>query len=263
MRFRRTTAPAPREEELAALADGSLAPDRREAVEAMVEESPDLAALLEEQQLALTSVQAHAAAVEAPAGLRARIEAERARRQAPARRSRFVWWGGLAGATALAVALALVISLPGNPGGPTVAEAATLVTLPATEPAPPREPGSVTLLARSVEGVPYPNWAVKFGWRATGARVDRIDGRDATTVFYEKKGRRIGYTIVTGKPLPEPEYAPRVRREGTWIKLFRSEGHPAVTWLRGGHTCILGGPGVRHATLTKLAAWDGRGTVPF
>ena len=37
----------PREEELAALADGSLALERRPDVQAMVERSPELAALLD------------------------------------------------------------------------------------------------------------------------------------------------------------------------------------------------------------------------
>ena len=67
--------------ELAALADGSLAPDRRAALEAQVAASPELAARLAEQKRALALVQSAADEVDAPAGLRRRIEARRHRRR--------------------------------------------------------------------------------------------------------------------------------------------------------------------------------------
>jgi anti-sigma-K factor RskA len=91
--------------ELAALGDGSLAPERRAALEAEVEGSPELAALLAEQQRAVTWAQAAAAEVEAPAGLRARIEAQRQPRRAPALRSFAL--AGAAVAAVLAVAVGL------------------------------------------------------------------------------------------------------------------------------------------------------------
>jgi hypothetical protein len=260
MRFGRTR--DPREEELAALADGSLSGERRAAVEALLENSPELADRLAEQQRAVATLHAAGASVEAPAALRARIEAQRRTRTAPADRRRFVWRGGLAVAAAGAVALALLLVLPESvPGGPTVAEAAVLATLPAT--APPPQPSGPALLARAVDGVPYPNWARKFGWMATGRRVDRLEGRTLTTVLYAKHGRRIGYTIVAGKPLKEPARAARVLRQGTELRLLEADGRRVVTWERRGRTCILSGADVDAATLTKLAAWKGRGRVPF
>src|SRR6188472_3493246 len=63
--------------ELAALADGSLAPDRRAALEAQVAASPELAEQLAEQQRAVALAQGAAAEVDAPASLRARVEAQR------------------------------------------------------------------------------------------------------------------------------------------------------------------------------------------
>ena len=73
--------------ELAALADGSLASDRRAALEARVAASPALADRLAEQQRAVALTRSVAAEVEAPAGLRERVEAERpaARRRSPRR----------------------------------------------------------------------------------------------------------------------------------------------------------------------------------
>src|SRR2546421_9258592 len=59
--------------ELAALADGSLAPERRAALEARVAASPELAERLAEQQRAVALARSVVAEVKAPAGLRAHI----------------------------------------------------------------------------------------------------------------------------------------------------------------------------------------------
>ena len=72
--------------ELAALADGSLAPERRAALEARVAASPELADRLAEQQRAVALARSAANEVEAPAALRARIEAQRRARRVPAPR---------------------------------------------------------------------------------------------------------------------------------------------------------------------------------
>ena len=45
--------------------------------------------------------------------------------------------------------------------------------------------------------------------------------------------------------------------------LATTDGEPAVTWLRGGHTCVLAGQGVPEDTLLELAAWKGDGAVAF
>jgi anti-sigma-K factor RskA len=91
--------------ELAALADGSLAPERRAELEARIAESPELAAQLAEQRRALALVQDAGAAVAAPAGLRASIEAQRPRRRerAPRRFRVFVPAGAVAAAAVIAL----------------------------------------------------------------------------------------------------------------------------------------------------------------
>jgi hypothetical protein len=100
--------------ELAALADGSLAPDRRAALEARVTASSELADRLAEQQRAVALARSAANEVEAPAALRARIEAQRR-----VRRVRVPRRPVLIGATAtavLAVAVGLVVFRSGTSG---------------------------------------------------------------------------------------------------------------------------------------------------
>jgi len=84
--------------ELAALADGSLSHARRAALEERVAGSSGLAALLAEQERAVALTRAAADEVEAPAALRARIDAQRR-----PRRSRSPRTYVLAGAAATAV----------------------------------------------------------------------------------------------------------------------------------------------------------------
>jgi Anti-sigma-K factor rskA, C-terminal len=100
--------------ELAALADGTLAPERRDVLEARVAESPELADRLSEQERAVALAQSAAAEFGAPARLRARVEAQRQVRRAPAPRRLVL--AGAAAAAAAAVAVALSLALIGSSG---------------------------------------------------------------------------------------------------------------------------------------------------
>jgi hypothetical protein len=257
---RRAEAPDDEPSELAAVADGSLPPEQRAEVEARLLESPELAARLAEQERALELVRSATATTAAPAQLRARVEAERSPRRRTAR-PRFALATGVAAAAVAAAVLLLV--LPGGAGGPSIASAAELSNRPATGAAPAPQPGQPKLLARDEAGVRFPNWRKKFGWQATGVRTDTIRGRDTTTVFYAKKGKRIGYTIVDGEPLKVPSDAAPARREGTELHTFRTDDRLVVTWLRDGKTCVLSAVGVDRDVLLKLAAWRGKGAVQF
>ena len=93
--------------ELAALADGSLAPDRRAALEQRVAESTELADRLAEQQRAVELTRSAAAEVEAPASLRARIEAPRRARRAGLPRRLVLVGAGAAAVVAVAIGLSV------------------------------------------------------------------------------------------------------------------------------------------------------------
>lgn len=98
--------------ELAALADGSLAPERRVAVESRVAASAELADRLAEQQRAVALTRSAAEEVEAPAALRARIEAQRRpRREWSPRR---LVLASAATAAALVVAVGVTVSVRGS-----------------------------------------------------------------------------------------------------------------------------------------------------
>lgn len=244
--------------QLAALADGRLGAAERAAIEA----DPRLAALAAEQRAVVQVIQAAGETVGAPARLRAAVA--QAGRRPEARRARLRLTLALAGAGA-AAALVLAVALPsGTPGAPGVVEAATLGQRPATLAAPAQDPARPALLAEAQSGVAFPQWAKKFGWRAVGARRDDLSGRHTTTVFYENEaGKRIAYTIVSGKRLADPAGARATTSNGVAMLVLGRGARTIVAWTRGGHQCVLSGAGVKTAKLLELASWKGKGTVAF
>ena len=117
-------------------------------------------------------------------------------------------------------------------------------------------------LAAAVQGVAFPYWEERFGWRATGARSDHVNGRAVTTVFYaDRHGRQIGYAIVHGTPAPKQDRGGIALRGGTRYRVLQLHGATVVSWLRDGHLCVLAARGVDGATLLALASWQERGTA--
>ena len=200
------------------------------------------------------------AAVPAPDHLRARIE-EMAVARAPRRPRRRALAAGVAVA-AMALAALFALVLPGGAGGPALAEAAGLADRVATAPAPSARPDAPALLAAEVEGVAFPDWATDFGWTATGTRSDEIGGRPAVTVFYEREGRRLAYTIVAGDALDAPG-DPVVTVDGVEFRVVETSAGESVTWERRGRTCVITAPGTSRDAVIELAAWKGGGAVDF
>jgi hypothetical protein len=165
---------------------------------------------------------------------------------------------GLASAAIVAlVVVAIVVGLSAGGGAHTVSfnQAAAMTLRAATLPAPPESAAHHAQLATAVDGVPFPYWGERFGWRSTGERSDLIDGRIVRTVFYtDSTGRRIGYAILAGTPAPRVSGGVIEWRGGVSYQLLRKDGASVVTWLRGGHLCVLSGRGVSTATLLGLAS---------
>jgi hypothetical protein len=147
------------------------------------------------------------------------------------------------------------IVLTGGPGGPTVADAARFAARPPTEPAPPPSGTNGTTLALQVGGVAFPNLEPSLGWRAVGRRRGRLHGRDVAVVYYAKGAGRAAYAIVGGPALSRPRRGWTTVDGGVRYQTLLLDGRPAITWRRGGRTCVI----VRtagHAPLLSLAGWQ-------
>jgi anti-sigma factor RsiW len=234
--------------ELALLVDGQLEPQRAAALEARADLAPRIALV----RAGRDQLRAAAASVEAPFELRRRVDALGTR---PIGRRRWRPLAALAGVGA-AAAVALVLATTG--GAPTVT---AVLDAAGASPAAAISSSGGPLLPVAVEGVRFPNYQEKFGWRAVGRRDDEIDGRDVTTVFYERGGERVSYSIVAGDALAEPD-GEDVEAEGT--RLRRIGAGNAVTWRRLGHTCVMdGSSAVSLAAVAELAGWKAKGEVAF
>jgi len=181
-----------------------------------------------------------------------------ARYRRPLGPGRFAFAGALA---AVVVAIAIAIGLSGGGSRPFVRQASVITLGRATTAAPRENPRDSTHLAAAVDGVAFPYWEERFGWRSTGARTDRLNGRTITTVFYaDRGGRQIGYAIVAGAPAPRQDRGTVAWRNGTPYHLLELHGANVVIWLRDGRLCVVAGRGVSSATLLALASWGDRGS---
>jgi hypothetical protein len=163
-----------------------------------------------------------------------------------------------------AIAGALVAGLTGG-GSPglSVREASALALRPPAAAAPQKSRTNHGELTAAVDGVAFPYWEDAFGLRSVGVRTDRVGGRTVMTVFYaDRHGRRIGYAIVSGAKPPRIGEGTMAGRGGTHYWLLNANGAAVVTWLRGGHLCVLSGRGVDGATLLRLASWTASGLTP-
>ena len=247
------------EGQLAALADGRLDPEHRALLEARVAAEPALARALADQRSAVSLITSAAAGVDAPHDLRMRIDRAAQVASRPSRRRRWLPVGGLA-ATAAAAAITVVVVTAGEQLSVRSAVAAG-IRPPQT--AVSLDPSDDRLLRERVDQVVFPNFGGKFGWTPVGVRADRIDGRDTRTVFYERLGQRIAYTIVSGTALKWPSGVTPNTVDGVELRTFGETGRRVVTWKRQGHTCVLSGVGTSDAALATLASWKGKGAISF
>jgi hypothetical protein len=252
------------ERDLLALADGSLPASRRVRVERAVAQSPELQAILAAQRRALSAID-DAASERAPVALRARLELLREPERRPTKTRRLTFprllpAGGLAAAAAAA---GVVLAVSGGVEAPTVAQAALLANRAPVAGAPPESAHSPTLKGVSAAGLPFPYWQDYAGLRATGVRRDRIDGRQATTVFYSRGSQRVAYTIVSGGPLAAGASTRSTAEYGVKVRTLTAHGMRVATWLRRGHTCVLAAGDVPASILVRLASWRGDGRIPY
>ena len=239
--------------DLSALADGSLDPSRRQAVEQWIAGSAHLRTLYERERAAVEVLQ-HAATERAPARLRMDVGSQRLSRAAR-RRWKPGYGGALAGAL-VAAAVGLALLLPGGtPGSPSISLAAQLALRGPSGPGPAVDPGDPRVkLAQRIQGLYFPNWSPTLGWRPVGVRSDRLGGRPAVTVYYQRGAMSVAYTII-GTPVLDRPSVPLTHLGGFALQKLSLRGRTVVTWRRAGHTCVISASGVPTRVLEKLADW--------
>jgi hypothetical protein len=193
----------------------------------------------------------------APPRLHAQIRSMHAQHSArPAWRGTGVYAGAFATAVAAVVALVILVAPGGTPGAPSLAQAVALSSRAPVAGSTPRPDSDhfADRLDTRIDNLYFPNWAGAFGWRATGERVDRINGRRAVTVYYAKGAATLAYTIVGAPALGWPK-APAVVENGVRLQTLRLGRRLVTTWRRGNNTCVLSSVGASQAVLDKLASW--------
>jgi hypothetical protein len=256
--------------DLAALADGSLESARRGELRDQIARSPELQEMLEEQQQAL-AVLSRATEASAPDALEARVQelvqqrrglgslGRRSQRHGR-RPSRLIGFGAAAAVAAGVLVAALLVGTGGG-GSPTLGEFVALGSRAPTAAAPAKRP-RLAQLKVAVDGVPFPYWEDRFGWKASGVRADRIAGHAVTTVFYGDGDWQVAYSIVAGSPPPlrgmsSAHGGAIVWRGGTPYRVQSVNGTTTVVWTRSGRRCILSGRGMSARELVALASWTG------
>jgi hypothetical protein len=114
----------------------------------------------------------------------------------------------------------------------------------------PRD-GRVSL---AVDGIAVPDWRRDKGWRAVGARRDKLRDHDAATVFYERRGDRVALTIAERPALERPADAETVRGPRRSFLSASLRGRETLVWYRGGRTLVLSSADVPRQTLLKLVS---------
>jgi hypothetical protein len=226
--------------DLAALADGSLPPERRKEVEARVAASSRLQLLLLEQRAALAVIRARDE--RAPQRLRGAVEGLPGRAR---RRTAYRIAVPLGAATAALIAGAVLVALPGSEREPpTLPQVAALAVRSPTSASPSE--------GAEAWGLEYPDLSREYRWREAGSRTDRLRGRTAQTVFYRKDGHRIAYTIVSTGSVRVPHGTRSWRRKGRPWYAFEHGGRTVVAWERAGHMCVVSANGLHSRVLVRM-----------
>jgi hypothetical protein len=99
----------------------------------------------------------------------------------------------------------------------------------------------------------FSGYAAAAGWRMTGSRQDALEGRTIATAFWERAGKRIAHSVVSGAPVDAPADVRRTGRRGVLLRSFDRVGRTAVTWQEGEHTAVISAIGISRAALYALA----------
>jgi hypothetical protein len=165
---------------------------------------------------------------------------------APSGDPRRARWGRAFGAIVIAAAVACAVAFAmtaGVPDSVVVAHVAAAQDLAPTRPAPP-EGGEVAGMR-----APDPE---AFRWSPSGSRVDVIGSHTVATTFYERGGRVLALSILSGGSVREPGHVV-ASPGGVPIHEVSLAGRTILSWRRDRHTIVLSSIAVPEAWLVALA----------
>lgn len=102
-------------------------------------------------------------------------------------------------------------------------------------------------------GVAFPDLMARQGWSAVGRREDTVSDRTVTTLIYERAGRRIAYSVVSGPPLGAPPGSRAIVGRAPAVFGFDAGSRTAVMVARGGRSVIISGLDASPSSLVRVA----------
>ncbi len=166
--------------------------------------------------------------------------------EAVQRDPRRVLAGRIVGAIVILAAIAAAVAFRVTAGisdSVVVAHVAAVQDLQPTQPSPaPR---------RLLAGLPVQDLPA-YRWPAIGSRVDVVGTHTVATTFYERGGRILAVSVVSGGPVREPGPVV-VTPAGDPVHEISLAGRAILSWRHAGHTIVMSSIGVPTRRLVELA----------
>ena len=115
-----------------------------------------------------------------------------------------------------------------------------------------------TLHGRTIPATAFAGRVAGAGWRPVALRDGRVDGRTVTSVVWEKAGRRVVHSVLSGPPVGRPDGSGRTGRAGMLLYSLPGELREVVTWTEGGATAVISGADIAAGDLYDLAGGPAR-----
>ena len=154
--------------------------------------------------------------------------------------------GRVIGAIVITAAIAAAVAFRVTAGisdSVAVARVAAVQDLQPTQSSP--APGQV-LAGLPVQDLPA------YRWPAIGSRVDLVGTHTVATTFYERGGRILAVSVVSGGPVREPGPVV-VTPAGDPVHEISLAGRAILSWRHAGHTIVMSSIAVPTRTLVELA----------
>jgi hypothetical protein len=91
-----------------------------------------------------------------------------------------------------------------------------------------------------------------YRWPAIGSRVDVVGTHTVATTFYQRGGRVLAVSVVSGGPVREPGPVV-VTPGGDPVHEISLAGRAILSWRHAGHTIVMSSIAVPTRTLVELA----------